>query len=261
MKSWHSRGRRGGVGLAMATRIPPKADVRRASGPPPRYRSPSVALLVWDSTLDLEAVVASLRTFGFTPLIRFGGESALPTLARCKPDVAIVGGGCGDPRLLLRSLARGSVPTIFVGTAEQLPAARGIEGIGAAMLAPVDPLEIAQIARTMSGDADDAGNDVIDVGDLSVDLGRQIAIVDGAPVRLPPREFAILRELSLHLGEPISSAELVVRVWPPDATVTAVDVARHVYRLRRLIGDADRANPLVTNRRGFGYCLEARWVL
>ena len=211
--------------------------------------------------MDLEAVVGSLRAFGFTPLIRFGAETALPTLLRCHPDIAVVGGGCGDPRLLLRSLTRESVPTIFVGTATELEAAWGLEGVGAAMLAPVSPLELAQIARTMcAGDAG-PGDDVIEVGELSVDLARQIAIVDGEPIRLPPREFGILRELSLHVGEPVSSTELVNRVWPRDAAVTAVDVARHVYRLRRLIGDADRATPLLTTRRGFGYCLETRWVL
>lgn len=224
------------------------------------YQPPSIALVVWDASTDLEAVVGSLRKFGFTALIRFGGESALPTLTRCNPAVAVVGGGCGDARLLLRTLAREAVPTIFIGTVEQIEIARGLEGIGAAMLAPVDAVEVAQIARTLATEDEDAG-DVIEVGELSVDLARQIAIVDGEPVSLPPREFAILRELSLHVGEPIAAGELIARVWPRDSAVTPVDVARHVYRLRRLIGDNDRPIPLVSTRRGYGYCIEPRWAL
>jgi DNA-binding response OmpR family regulator len=247
--------------VALGGHLPPGADAREGrAAARGSYRPPSVALVVWDASTDLEAVVESLRKFGFTPLIRFGGESALPTLLRCRPSVAVVGGGCGDARLLLRSLAREAVPTIFIGTVEQMQTGRGLEGVGAAMLSPVDPFEIAQIARTMATDDEDPA-DVVEVGELSVDLARQIAIVDGEPVRLPPREFAILRELSLHVGEPISAADLIVRVWPRDAAVTPVDVARHVYRLRRLIGDNARPVPLVATRRGFGYCLEPRWSL
>lgn len=247
--------------VALGSHLPPEADARERQAAARRtYRPPSIALVVWDSSTDLEAVVAALRKFAFTPLIRFGGESALPTLLRCRPSVAVVGGGCGDARLLLHSLARESVPTIFIGTVEQMQTGRGLEGVGAAMLSPVDPLEVAQIARTMAAEDDDAG-DVIEIGALSVDLARQIAVVDGEPVRLPPREFAILRELSVHVGEPISAAELIARLWPPDAAVTPVDVARHVYRLRRLIGDNDRPLPLVSTRRGFGYCIEPRWSL
>jgi DNA-binding response OmpR family regulator len=85
--------------------------------------------------------------------------------------------------------------------------------------------------------------------------------VDGEPVRLPPREFAILKELSVHAGQPIAADELIDRIWPRDATVTPVDVARHVYRLRRLIGDNERPIPIVSTRRGFGYCVEPRWSL
>ena len=100
--------------------------------------------------------------------------------------------------------------------------------------------------------------EVIEVGPVRVDLGRRVAEVDGRRVELPPREFSVLAELVLNAGRPISSEDLAERVWPDHAAVNADDVRRVVYSLRRLIGDADRVSPLIRNRRGYGYVLEAQ---
>lgn len=96
--------------------------------------------------------------------------------------------------------------------------------------------------------------EVLDLGRLRVDLGRRVAAVNGRRIDLPPREFAVLAELALRPGRPVSSEELARRVWPQQA-VNGDDVRRVVYRLRRLLGD-DRRRPLIRNRRGHGYVLE-----
>jgi heme-degrading monooxygenase HmoA len=98
--------------------------------------------------------------------------------------------------------------------------------------------------------------EVVDLGRLRVDLGRRVAAVNGKEVDLPPREFAALAELALRPGRPVTSDELARHVWP-DQAVNGEDVRRVVYRLRRLIGDDRRRRPLIRNRRGHGYVLEA----
>jgi quinol monooxygenase YgiN len=104
-------------------------------------------------------------------------------------------------------------------------------------------------------DARPAG--LVEVGALEVDLTRRTARVEGREVELPPREFGVLAELALRPGEPISSERLGRLAWPEDAWVTGEDVRRTIYRLRRLLGDHDRTTPLIRNRRGHGYVLEA----
>lgn len=99
--------------------------------------------------------------------------------------------------------------------------------------------------------------DLVNLGSLRIDLGGRTAEVEGRRVELPPREFAVLAELALRPGRPIPSEELIGLAWPDTTDATGEDVRRVVYRLRRLIGDQDRDRPLIRNRRGHGYVLEA----
>lgn len=115
--------------------------------------------------------------------------------------------------------------------------------------------------REAVGSATLAGNgaapEVLDLGALRVDLGRRTAQMEDERVELPPREFAVLAELALRPGRPVPSEELAKLAWPPSAWPSGEDVRRTVYRLRRLLGDHDREPPLIRNRRGHGYVLEA----
>jgi DNA-binding winged helix-turn-helix (wHTH) protein/heme-degrading monooxygenase HmoA len=97
---------------------------------------------------------------------------------------------------------------------------------------------------------------VVDAGILQVDLARKVVILEGETLELPPLEFALLTELALRAGEPVHPAELVARVWPTSAYVTADDLRRVVYRLRRRLARRHRVPPLIRHRRGFGYLLD-----
>jgi DNA-binding winged helix-turn-helix (wHTH) protein/heme-degrading monooxygenase HmoA len=98
--------------------------------------------------------------------------------------------------------------------------------------------------------------EVIEVGPMTVDLARRIVRVRGRDIDLPPREFTVLAELAAQPDRPIPSADLAARVWPEDTGMTADDVRRVVYSLRRLIGDDRRKRPVIRNRRGYGYVLD-----
>ena len=114
------------------------------------------------------------------------------------------------------------------------------------------------------GRAPTAGHDevrasgLVEVGCLKVDLLKRLVSVDGRAVELPPMEAALLVELVLQPGQPIPAEELGRRAWPQSPHATADDVRRHIYRLRRSLGDQHRQPPLIRNRRGFGYALEDR---
>jgi DNA-binding response OmpR family regulator len=100
--------------------------------------------------------------------------------------------------------------------------------------------------------------DVIEVGALRVDLARRVVTVSGREVTLPPQEFAVLAELAARPGLPTTSADLARRVWPDRPGMNGDDVRRLVYRLRRHLGDDRHGDPLIRNRRGYGYVLEGR---
>lgn len=99
--------------------------------------------------------------------------------------------------------------------------------------------------------------DRIELGTLTVDLRGRTTVLDGRSVDLPPREFSVLAELALRPDEPVPAPELALRVWPESAVVTADDVRRVIYRLRRALGDQRRRDPLIRLRKGFGYYLSS----
>lgn len=82
------------------------------------------------------------------------------------------------------------------------------------------------------------------------------ARIDGDVYRLPPIECRLLAELAREAGRFVAPAELARRVWGGSVAVTANDVRRSIYRLRRLIRDQNRPEPVVRSKRGYGYMLE-----
>ncbi|HEV8572852.1 MAG TPA: winged helix-turn-helix domain-containing protein [Actinomycetota bacterium] len=213
------------------------------------------ALIVVEPTHGLDGLVGRLRSMGVSPIVGLSLDQATRLLATFRPDLAIVGHAAGSPQLV-RRLERRGVPVVLVDGSEDLGRTAELRMIVAALLSPVKPdLAPSLVDLTEDGDAAE-GADVLEVGPVRLDRVARVAFVDEERVDIPPMELAILEELAMRPGEPIPAEALRRRLWPEDAPATSDDVHRHVYRLRRLIGDQERLRPLITNRRGFGYVLD-----
>jgi DNA-binding response OmpR family regulator len=213
------------------------------------------ALIVIEPRHGLDELVVRLRSMGVSPIVGLSLDQATRLLAAFRPDLAIVGHTAGSPELL-RRLERRGVPVVLVDGSDGLERAAELRMVVAALLSPVKPDLIPSLVDlTEDGEATKAA-DVIEVGPVRLDRVARVAFVDEERVEIPPMELAILEELAMRPGEPIPAEALRRRLWPEAAPATSDDVHRHVYRLRRLIGDQDRLHPLITNRRGYGYVLE-----
>ena len=83
-------------------------------------------------------------------------------------------------------------------------------------------------------------------------VGQQL-LLRHQPLKLTPREHALLRALVQHSGEPLSKRDLMERVFADEADVQPEAVEVLVHRLRkRLEGSGVRISTL----RGLGYVLE-----
>ncbi len=91
------------------------------------------------------------------------------------------------------------------------------------------------------------------VGALVVDRAAHEVTLDGHPVQLTAKEFALLAHLCEQRGKALSREHLLARIWGGyyDGGLRTVDI--HVRRLRAKLGDA---LPLDTVR-GVGYKLRA----
>jgi DNA-binding response OmpR family regulator len=213
-------------------------------------------LVIPDPAIDLHGVSEALRSFSFSPVVVGNADRLFDLLQEREPSAIVAGGEAGDLGSLVADAAENNVPVIFVGTVDQIRLATSHPAVAAAIPIPAEGGEIANVVRLLAGQPAGKRSERLHVGPLEVDFAQQVALIDGDPVTLPPREFRILAELALHAKEPIPPIELARRVSPHDETITGEDIRRWVYRLRKRIGDDRRNPPLIQTRRGFGYVLE-----
>jgi two-component system, OmpR family, response regulator len=93
---------------------------------------------------------------------------------------------------------------------------------------------------------------VLQVGDLRLDLETKGVRRGGRRIDLTAKEFALLAYLMANAGTVVSRAKLLSNVWGMnfDPGTKLVDV--YIRYLRRKV-DEDEAEPLIQTVRGFGY--------
>ncbi len=114
--------------------------------------------------------------------------------------------------------------------------------------------ELLARARALVRRAYGRSSPVVRVGHLEVDTAAHAVSVDGAPVELTAREYALLEYLVLRAGEVVSRTEIWEHLYDErsDATSNVVDV--YVGYLRKKLEREGRP-PLIRTRRGEGYVL------
>ncbi|MCC6314693.1 MAG: response regulator transcription factor [Thermomicrobiales bacterium] len=96
--------------------------------------------------------------------------------------------------------------------------------------------------------------EVVDVGDVRIDLARRTVERAGAPVDLSPKEWSLLELLARHRGQILSRDQMLERVWGFDADPQGNVVDLYIHYLRRKLDRADGPSVIRTVR-GAGYAL------
>ncbi|MES2208617.1 MAG: response regulator transcription factor [Chloroflexota bacterium] len=92
----------------------------------------------------------------------------------------------------------------------------------------------------------------LEVGPIALDeTGRRVT-VNGLPVDLSPREFALLECFLRHPGQALTRDQLLDQAWPYSVAVTPNAVDAYVHYLRTKLGTAGTR---VETVRGVGYRL------
>jgi two-component system response regulator RegX3 len=96
-------------------------------------------------------------------------------------------------------------------------------------------------------------DDVVAVGDVSLDHQRHEVTIRGEPVRLPLKEFELLAPLRENAGRVLTRDTLIDRVWGSDYVGDTKTLDVHVKRLRSKV-EPDPATPTrIVTIRGLGY--------
>ena len=216
-------------------------------------------LLVEDDPMIGDGVQRGLRQEGHTvDWVRDGAAAAL-AIAEGVHEMLLL--DLGLPHLsgldLLASLRRQGVELpVLVITARDAVADR-VKGLDAGaddyLVKPFDLDELSARIRALMRRRGGRASPLIKHGALTLDPATRAVTLEGHPVNLSGREFALLRALLERPGMPLSRAQLEERLygWGEEVESNAVEV--HIHSLRRKLGAA-----WIRNVRGVGYLVPAR---
>ncbi len=211
-------------------------------------------LLVEDDRMLGAGVQHALRRDGHAVDWVQDGEAADAALASEPYDVVLL--DLGLPRKggldVLRTLRRrGTKVPVLILTAQDAVTDR-VAGLDAGaddyLVKPFDLDELAARIRALHRRSSGRAEPLIEHGRLALDPAAHEVRLDGAPVVLSAREFAVLHALLEHPGRPLSRVQLEERLygWGEEVESNAVEV--HVHSLRRKLGAE-----WIKTLRGVGY--------
>jgi two-component system response regulator RegX3 len=227
-------------------------------------------LVVEDEDSFVDALTVGLAREGFRVSVARDGAEALDLFDDVRPDLVLL--DVMLPKVsgidVCRELrSRSSVPIIMVtAKGAEIDTVVGLEvGADDYVTKPYRLRELVArmraVLRRHPGDApspiDGDGDDVVTVGDVSLDHQRHEVQIRGEEVRLPLKEFELLGLLLENAGRVLTRDTLIDRVWGADYVGDTKTLDVHVKRLRAKV-EPDPANPArIVTIRGLGYKYEA----
>lgn len=214
-------------------------------------------LLVEDDNLLGDGVRAGLQQSGFVVDWVKDGQAA--KLALQAESYALVVLDLGLPRLsgteLLKWLrASGNVTPVLILTARDTVADR-VGGLDAGaddyLIKPFDLDELAARIRALLRRAGGRAAPLIVHGRLEIDPASRQVTLEGRPVELSAREYAILLVLLESAGRALSREQLEQSLYGWGDEVESNTVEVHIHHLRRKLGAE-----LIRTIRGVGYLVD-----
>lgn len=225
---------------------------------------PTASVLVIEDAPEVQRVVGRvLEDAGYRVFSAEDGDSGLRVLLDNRPDLVILDIGLPgrDGFEVIKDLrARGITTPVLMLTGRGGIADR-VEGLDAGaddyIAKPFDYDELLARVRALLRRAQlRASEQLIRVGDLTIDPLTRKVERGGREIVLTQREYALLEFLARNAGRPLTREQISQHVWkqPFDPTTNIVDV--YINYLRRKV-DGDGATRLVRTVRGVGYMLLA----
>ncbi|MBY0356607.1 MAG: response regulator transcription factor [Candidatus Obscuribacterales bacterium] len=120
---------------------------------------------------------------------------------------------------------------------------------------PFQPRELAARVRSLLRRSSGSVSNVLEVGDLVLDVKSARTMRKGKVVKLTNLELALLEFLMRHKGQVFSAEALLARVWNDDSESTTESVRQCVRRLRQKL-DIEGLPSAISNLPGLGYKVE-----
>jgi two-component system, OmpR family, response regulator RegX3 len=229
--------------------------------------NPPIVLVVDDEQSYRDALTVALEREGFAVETAADGVEALERFDAVQPSLVLL--DVMLPRVsgvdVCRQIrTRSRVPIIMVTARNaEIDAVVGLE-VGAddyvtkpfrlrELIARVRAaLRRVPVGQEAVGDA----RDVLEIGDVRIDVARHEVAVRGDLVALPLKEFELLELLLANAGRVLTRDVLIDRIWGPNYFGDTKTLDVHVKRLRTKV-EEDPGHPThIVTVRGVGYRFE-----
>ena len=226
---------------------------------------PDTVLVVEDEPNLLAALKYTLEREGYDALTADNGETGLRVAREKSPDIVILDvmlpalDGFEICRLLRRE---SSVPIIMLtARGGEMDRVVGLElGADDYVTKPFSMRELlARVRNTLRRSASAAAGggaartEVVVSGNLAIDLAGHTATLNGEPLDMKPREFALIAHLASNRGRAFTRDQILERLWGHDYIGDSRTVDVHVRWLREKIEPNPSKPSRIVTIRGVGY--------
>ena len=222
-------------------------------------------ILVVDDEPSIRTLLKSTLARAGYSVIEAGTAKEAATAAQIdKPDLVLLDLGLPDrDGLEIIAALRGNdnLPVIVVSAREDSEQKVAALDLGAEdyVTKPFDTEELlarvrAALRRSLASQAE---QELVELGNVQIDLYRRLVRRGGEELHLTPKEYAVLAELAKHPGRVLTHAQLLRAAWGP-AQERQTEYLRVAVRALRQKLEAVPSEPrLIINEPGVGYRLVA----
>lgn len=223
-------------------------------------------ILIVDDEADLREILQfNIQSWGYDTLCAENAESALEIIRSGESidlillDVMLPGMSGFKLASIIRGEMSLGIPIIFltakISENDMLTgfSAGGDDYITKPFSINEVRARIQAVLKRSTATSDTSQEQTIHLQSLTLDLVAQKAFVDGKEIALSKKEYDILHLLATNPGRCFSRGEFLEMLWKDSPYITERTVDVHIARIRAKLGA--KCKDLITNRIGFGYCI------
>jgi two-component system, OmpR family, phosphate regulon response regulator PhoB len=234
----------------------------RANGEP-------AVLVVEDESALSTLLRYNLEREGYRVFEARDGEEALILADEVKPDLVVLDWmlpQLSGLEICRRLRGRGdmrNVPIVMLtARGEETDRIRGLDtGADDYIVKPFSMTEfLARLRAVMRRVRPSLVEDIVTVGEISIDRGSHRVRRASRDIHLGPTEYRLLDQLMQHPGRVFSREQLLDSVWGSDVYVEARTVDVHVGRLRKALNQWGEKDPIRTVRSA-GYSFDETFAV
>ena len=215
-------------------------------------------LVVDDDTALAEMLGIVLRGEGFDPVFCADGAGALEVFRTTRPDLVLLDlmlPGRDGIEVCRQIRSESGVPIVMLtAKSDTVDIVLGLEsGADDYVVKPFKPKELVARVRARLRRTDEPAPELLEIGDLSIDVAGHSVRRSESLIALTPLEFDLLVALARKPWQVFTREVLLEQVWGYRHAADTRLVNVHVQRLRSKIEKDPERPEIVITVRGVGY--------